>query len=113
MPRQVVDRRSFLELSALAMAGLAAPDLVLREPYRLLRPTPRSGSPVRVRGAISSRGRGVPRVAVSDGYTVVQTAADGAFELATTAERPFVMLSVPSGYASTPSSYCSHPGGRE
>ncbi|MDH3456429.1 MAG: hypothetical protein OER90_06265, partial [Gemmatimonadota bacterium] len=99
MARPVVDRRSFLEISASAMAGLAIPELVLRDPYRVLRTTARAGSPVRVRGTVSSRGRGLARVAVSDGRSVVETAADGAYELVTTAERPFVTVSVPSGYA--------------
>ena len=99
MPRPVIDRRSFLEVSASAMVGLALPEKVLRDPYRLLRTTARAGSPVRVRGTVSSRGRGLARVAVSDGRAVVETAADGAYELVTTAERPFVTVSVPSGYA--------------
>jgi hypothetical protein len=99
MPRHVFDRRSFLELSAFSMAGLTIPELVLRDPYRLLQPARLPGTPVRVRGQVSSNGRGVPRVAVSDGHSVVATAADGVYELFTTVERPFVMMSIPSGYA--------------
>ena len=56
------------------------------------------GAPVRVRGRVSSNGRGLARVAVSDGATVVTTGADGRYELLTAADRRHVSLSIPSGY---------------
>jgi hypothetical protein len=37
-------------------------------------------------------------VAVTDGFSVVETRADGSYELLTEAHRPFVYLSVPGGY---------------
>jgi hypothetical protein len=41
---------------------------------------------------------GVGGVAVSDGLTVVDSAADGTFELIATAGQPFVQISLPAGY---------------
>ncbi len=55
--------------------------------------------PVRVRGRVHSDGTGLARVAITDGFDVVTTAADGTFELITTSAADFVHLSVPSGYA--------------
>lgn len=92
-----MDRRSFLRATTFGAAALALPDL----PWS--RPRPASTRrirerPVRVRGRVTSAGRGIGRVAVSDGVTVVDTAADGGFELVTSTRRPFVSLSIPSGY---------------
>lgn len=89
-------RRRFLQA-----AGLSAAAALLPEPLRgrtLPLPSARSSRPVRVSGQVRGGGRGIPRVAVSDGLTVVDTAADGTFELVSTAERGRVYLSVPSGY---------------
>ena len=91
-------RRSFLRSLA---AGLAAapltPESVLADPYRLVAPRT-YGPPVRVRGRVASRGRGLGGVGVTDGFSVVETAADGSYELLTEGHRPFVYLSVPRGY---------------
>lgn len=57
-----------------------------------------AGTPVRVRGRVTGGGRGLARVAVSDGATVVTTDAAGYFELVTGADRGFVSVSLPAGY---------------
>lgn len=91
-------RRTFVKAGVAGLPGaLLAPDRILADSYAgdLIRP---SGSPVRVRGAVRAGGRGLGRAAISDGLRVVETAADGTFEIITSAERQFVWLSVPSGY---------------
>jgi hypothetical protein len=93
-----VSRRSFLGLTAASTAGLVLPGL-LADPYRPVRNHGRVGPPVRVRGRVIATGRGLARVAVSDGLSVVETAADGTYELLTTADRDFVMVTVPAGHA--------------
>ncbi|MXX35706.1 MAG: hypothetical protein F4Z50_13240, partial [Gemmatimonadetes bacterium] len=59
--------------------------------------TPRS-APIRVRGVVRSRGSGLPRIPVTDGVQVVDTAPDGTFELVTVPEQGFVRITLPSGY---------------
>jgi len=55
-------------------------------------------SPVRVRGVVRTPAGGLAGVAVTDGLSVVDTTADGTFELVTTRERPFVHVSLPAGH---------------
>ena len=74
-------RREFLHLAAAGAVGALVPS-----------------SPVRVRGAVRSGGKGIADVAVSDGRSVVGTASDGTFELVTASDREFVQIAVPSGY---------------
>jgi hypothetical protein len=52
----------------------------------------------RVRGRVSSAGRGVSGVVVSDGVSCVPTNPEGEFELASDARARFVFLSLPRGY---------------
>ena len=100
-------RRGFLKHGLAGLAGVAAlPERILADPYSPLgRGTTGTGAvrgwnaPVRVRGTVRSGGRGVSGVAVSDGRQVVDTQADGRFELVTSPERGFVFMSVPSGYS--------------
>ena len=104
-------RRAFLKAGAAALTGaMIAPERLLADPYAPL-PT-RSGpsrpgdphgaaalfAPIRVRGVVRSQERGLPRVRVSDGVQVVETAADGTFELVTRSEQGFVWFTTPSGY---------------
>lgn len=104
-------RRAFLKAGTAALAGaVIAPEHLLRDPYAPLEahldPSRLGGlheaatlsSPVRVRGVVRSQERGLPRVPVSDGVQVVETAADGTFEIITRPEQGFVWFSLPSGY---------------
>ena len=90
-------RRSVLVLATASTAGLVLPCLLL-DPYRPARRGRRIGPPVRVQGRVTASGRGLARVAVSDGLRVVETGADGTYELLTTADRDFVVASVPAGH---------------
>ena len=104
-------RRRFIKAGAAALSGaIIAPQRILADPYapvdRLADParpgSPRGAAalttPIRVRGVVRSQGTGLPRVPVSDGVQVVDTADDGSFELVTTPDRGFVWFTTPSGY---------------
>ena len=97
-----LDRRSFFKRAGLAAAALTFPDVLLADPYAPAaaprRSALRSSAPVRVRGRVHAKGRGVRGVGVSDGLSVVTTDADGRYELVTNAQQSYVTLSLPSGY---------------
>ncbi|MCG8468854.1 MAG: calcineurin-like phosphoesterase family protein [Gemmatimonadetes bacterium] len=93
-----LDRRAFLRTSALAAAAAALPDRLLADPYAPISRPRGAARPVRVRGVVRSEGRGIPGIAVSDGFSVVDTAADGSFELISSADRQFVWTCTPAGY---------------
>lgn len=93
------NRRTFLKAGAVSAAGLATrAQSLLAAPYDPLPRIPRTANPIRVQGMVRAGGRGVRRVAVSDGLQVVDSDADGRFELVTSADRGFVWVRVPSGY---------------
>lgn len=95
----MLNRRTFLRAGALSAAGLATrAQSLLAAPYDPLPGIPRTANPIRVQGMVRAGGRGMGRVAVSDGLQVVDSDADGRFELVTSADRGFVWVRVPSGY---------------
>ena len=51
-----------------------------------------------IRGKVSSQGKGVSQVVVTDGFQCVQTDAKGNYQLTPFPEATFIYLSVPSGY---------------
>src|SRR5690606_17684896 len=53
---------------------------------------------IRIKGRVSSGGKGLSGVAVSDGRLVVQTSASGEFELISGNDRDFVFVSLPAGF---------------
>lgn len=93
-------RRDFLKSLGLFSVGLglspfsgyATEELAQKE---LLQ---RAYSPVRVRGRVTAKGKGLTGVAVTDGLRVVTTKANGSYELLTDNTRSFVYLTLPSGY---------------
>lgn len=91
-----MDRRTFLRHGAYAAAAVSLPEQLYRNPFAVL--PQRRGAPVRVTGRVAGGGKGVPRVAVSDGVSVVRTGSDGRFSLIADGRRPFVFMSPPSGY---------------
>jgi hypothetical protein len=50
------------------------------------------------RGRVISKGKGLPDVVVSDGFTVVKTSANGDYELELTRKSEHLFVSIPSGY---------------
>jgi len=93
----VTNRRRFLGQAAACAAATLLPAALRADPYAPLSAA-RMGKPVRVRGRVVAAGRGVPRVAVSDGVAVVDTAADGSYELVTAVDRERIQISLPAGY---------------
>lgn len=91
-----MDRRTFLARGSAALATLALPERLLRDPFALL--PRRRGAPVRVTGVVTSRGRGVANVAVSDGVSVARTGPDGRFILLSDRSRPTVFVTTPAGF---------------
>jgi hypothetical protein len=81
------------------LAALTALPPVFRgDPYRpWQRPRPDPAT-IRVRGRVTSLGKGLTRVGVSDGASVVATDRDGRFELVADRSRSFLTVSVPPGY---------------
>ncbi|RMF59125.1 MAG: twin-arginine translocation signal domain-containing protein, partial [Bacteroidetes bacterium] len=92
-----LSRRRFLKSTALAGAALFLPAPLRADPYCPWPVVP-PGPPVRIRGRVAARGRGLAGVAVTDGRTVVATEADGSFTLVADGNRPFVYCSIPAGY---------------
>ncbi|HSR67247.1 MAG TPA: calcineurin-like phosphoesterase family protein [Acidobacteriota bacterium] len=101
---QAASRRAFLgHLGTLAAAAALSPlggelwgarsprSVVLND---LSRPRPQ-----RVRGRVHAAGRGLASVALSDGVTVVDSDAEGYFELVGDTRARFLSLSLPAGYA--------------
>jgi hypothetical protein len=96
MPRPT--RRQFLQHLAGLTGSLALPWATPDAIDRWLGADRAPADPVRVSGRVVAGGSGVGGVAVTDGRSVVQTQADGRFEMAASARQPFVYLSVPAGY---------------
>ncbi len=99
----MLNRRTFLRTGSLAVAGWAAlADRIVAAPYDPLSNLAGIGRtaapPVRVQGIVRAEGRGLGHVAISDGLQVVDSDADGRFELVTSADRGFVWVRVPTGY---------------
>jgi hypothetical protein len=95
---RLLDRRDFLKTAAGLAAVAALPERALADPYAPHGIALPPADPVRVRGRVVSQGRGLGRVGVSDGRSVVLTDRDGRFELVSSADRSFVSCSLPSGY---------------
>lgn len=90
-----VNRRLFIRQAAAGAAALALPGLLNAAPSSAARRVPRA---VRIRGRVRSSGRGLPRVAVTDGFQVTDTGLDGSFELISSSEREFLSISLPAGH---------------
>ena len=95
----MLNRRTFLKTGALSAAALATrAESLLAAPCDPLPRARRIANPVRVQGMVRAGGRGLGRVSISDGLQVVDSDADGRFELVTSTDRDFVWVRVPSGY---------------
>ena len=97
-PNEFRNRRHFLKKIAIGSLGLGWMSQVLASPYQNLISDFSPLIPVRIKGRIHNGGSGIMGVSVSDGLNVTQTNRDGSFELVSSGERPFVWVSIPSGY---------------
>ena len=87
-------RRAFLKRLGLAGAtALSVPWAATGAPSSL-----RRARAVEVTGRVVGPNGGLEGVPVTDGVTVTPTDADGRYRFTSTADRPFVYLSVPAGY---------------
>jgi hypothetical protein len=96
---RVLTRRDFLHASLAGASSLVLArraDAILVDPYAP--GAVRSGVPVRVRGRVHSGGRGLARVRVTDGQSVVTTDAEGRYTLLSDDAREYVYVTVPAGY---------------
>ncbi len=87
-------RRNFLKaLGLLNVAGLWPARAAER-----LDPTKATAASVRLTGTVTSAGRGLVGVAITDGFSVVPTDARGRYDFAAHSEARFVYLSLPAGH---------------
>ncbi|WP_197901611.1 metallophosphoesterase N-terminal domain-containing protein [Rhodocytophaga rosea] len=89
-------RREFLKSLGLLSAGFLLP--VYGNGSILWNDNPVKITPVRIRGKVSAQGKGIKGVAVTDGYSVVSTDANGVYELMSSSLQEFVSISLPAGY---------------
>lgn len=52
-----------------------------------------------VTGKITSQGKGLANVVISDGFSVVNTDREGSYQITLTANSEHIFVSIPSGYA--------------
>ena len=91
-------RREFLKSLGLASVGLTLPFSVTdAKPAPLI--SSNDFSPVALNGTVSSQGRGIQSVAVTDGSNVVLTDLQGNYVLQSNSIAEFVYISLPRGYA--------------
>lgn len=98
-----MQRRNFLKNIGLLSATAAIPvtDAIALPDEALAKP----GSPhsdfvnATVKGKVTSGGKGIANVVVSDGYNVVITDKNGKYEFASHSNAEFVFISIPPGYA--------------
>jgi len=86
-------RRHFLKRLGLAGTALGLPWTASDQS-----PSRQTGPHVDVTGRVTGPDGGLGGVPVTDGVTIAKTDADGRYRLASSTRRPFVYLSVPSGY---------------
>ncbi|MHA7128537.1 calcineurin-like phosphoesterase C-terminal domain-containing protein [Algoriphagus namhaensis] len=92
------NRRDFIKSLGLTTAFLGFGGQVAAETYPSALSLVFPFSAIRIRGRVTSAGKGIYQVAVSDGRSVVLTNSSGEFELITGTDREFVFISVPAGY---------------
>ena len=94
-------RRDFIKtLGLTSVAWLGMGDAVMAEIERELSlfRFPSVFSPIRIKGKVTTAGKGVAGVAVSDGRVVASTNSSGEFEFISGNDRDLVFLSLPAGF---------------
>src|SRR5688500_9225765 len=95
------DRRSFLRTAAGASVVAAlTPELILADPYAPFtrRDAAAVRAAIRVVGRVTSAGRGIAGVRISDGVSVTRTDSDGRYEILASESADFVFCSLPAGH---------------
>ncbi|UCG87753.1 MAG: calcineurin-like phosphoesterase C-terminal domain-containing protein [Gemmatimonadota bacterium] len=95
---RIVNRRSFLKHAAGGAVAVTLPQILAATPHSHPPRAAAPAAPIRIRGQVRTGGSGLARVAVTDGFEVTDTAADGTFELISSAQRDFVSISLPAGH---------------
>ncbi|MDF0717134.1 calcineurin-like phosphoesterase family protein [Muricauda sp. 334s03] len=54
--------------------------------------------PIRIKGRVTEKNKGITKIVVSDGNTTAITDKNGHFDFWSTSDQPFVFMSIPSGY---------------
>lgn len=89
----MLNRRNFLKQIGWSGAALSS------APVAIAQPNVPAEAGTRLTGRVTSAGKGIANVAVTDGYTVTKTDRNGAYQLTAAAGAEFVYISLPSGYA--------------
>ncbi len=92
----MTNRRDFIKQIGLAAGGLGVLGLMPLDLAAFTIPKPFKA--IKVRGKVSSKGKGIGGVVVTDGLSVVKTDKDGHYEFLSNNRRDFVYLSTPAGY---------------
>ena len=87
----MLNRRFFLKALGWSGAALTA------TPAAIAR-TDAPAAPPRLTGRVTGHGKGLANVSVTDGFTVVQTDANGRYTLPADGHADFVYISIPAGY---------------
>jgi hypothetical protein len=89
-------RRNFLKTAGLMSAAIAAPVITVGAVSDAA--VIKDFTTTAVQGRVTSAGKGIAGVAITDGINVVRTSANGNYELLSNKTREFVYISLPSGY---------------
>lgn len=89
-------RRDFLKAAGIVSAAIAAPATIVSAAEN--KGQSKDLSTTILKGRISSAGKGLAGVAVTDGINVTKTSANGNYQLVSNKTTRFVYLSVPAGY---------------
>ena len=93
------DRRTFLGQLGVSAAALLWTDRILAGSVRPSGAVSSVFRPVHIGGKVTSEGRPVAGVSVTDGLSVVRTDRDGSYAMISSSLRPFVSISLPAGYS--------------
>jgi len=92
----MLKRREFLRNAGLLGAAIAAPAGIIKAAENNI--STRDLTATLLKGRISSAGKGIAGVAVTDGINVTKTSVNGNYELLSNKTTEFVYISLPSGY---------------
>lgn len=93
----MINRRKFIKKLGLTAGSLGALGLL---PYDLsaLTAIPKPFKAIKATGRVSSQGKGLAGVLVTDGLSVVKTDRNGEYQFLSNNQQDFVYLSLPAGY---------------